>query len=166
MMNPVTGAIIASIATMIIGPMVLYLLSYKYGPDKLPKFPVSEIDIYDYMIFMPIFNAIAIYYGIFDAGIWTIQFITSIAFSLIFTGLYAYLRKERSKVDDWARPKLGELSPAGWYLVVFIFLESAFLFYSIMLLYLMPALWIACALFGILLAGRVHYLYKYRDADR
>ena len=87
-MEPTAIVILTALLTIIVGPLILYLLSYRFGPAGLPKFPVSEIDIYGFLIFMPIFNAVAIYYGILDLILWESKFAYAIIFSVVFTILY------------------------------------------------------------------------------
>ena len=63
------------------------------------------------------------------------------------------------------RPRKGIYNFGGWYYTGFMLIEITFLFYSIQLLYELLAIWIIAALFGMMVIGRLYFIYNIKHKD-
>jgi len=137
--NPIKSLIVILI-TLIVGPLIFYILSKKYTKNnKLKKFPVGLIDGWGDIIFLPIFNAIAI------ENISAIKISTmfiSIFLGLSLTIIFINWRKNNAHHNDWSRPRKYSFNNGGWYHATYMFFQASFIFYIIILEYNRLQIWI------------------------
>lgn len=149
----------AILITLLLGPVAFYLLSRK-GPK--PRFPVSIYDGIGDIILLPIFNGLAVHYGIL-ALIPTnySKLAIAIAVGYIIGRVWMIYRKDFAKHNDWCRPKQGRYSLGGWWHQIFLFAQAFLLLISILHLYDRILLWIPLAIYLVLigvLTYKVNYL--------
>jgi hypothetical protein len=144
------------IITWLISPIALFSITRLGKLEK--KFPTSITGAVGDTIFLPMFNAVSVYYGVLES-ISNNLLILSLGFlgMIIFSVIYLIYRKDTKKSNDWMRNKKGSFNFAGWYHFVYVILQSFFIFLSLIYLYDKVLIWIS--LIGYLLTTpSVRYL--------
>ncbi len=144
--------LITVVTTLLVGPLAFYLLSRH---AKGPRFPVSILDKYGDIILLPIFNALAVHYGLLSVAFADMQ-LSLIAFvaAYIPTRVFIIWRKNFAKHDDWSRPKRGKFNVGGWYHVVFMICQLYVIVITMLNFYEKIVLWIPVIGFVILVVWR------------
>lgn len=153
-------AALAAILTILVGPLMFYIISHKiYRKQKLRKYPTGLADAMGDAIFLPLFNALAAYYGIFDI-VFSNQpvFLLTFLLTLIFSSIFLIYRKNYSSENDWSRPKKQRFNAGGWYHQFFVIAESFLIFISLLHFYDISVLWFF--LLGYLLTATYYWLHQ------
>jgi predicted permease len=146
------------IITWLIGPIALFIITRLHKSEK--NFPASITGSIGDTIFLPMFNAVSVYYGVLEKidNNWLIIFFGLLGM-IIFSGIYFICRKDSKNGNDWMRNRRGSFNFAGWYHFIYVILQSLFIFLSLICLYDNLLLWIP--LIGYLLTTpSVGYLIK------
>ncbi|MBN1175547.1 hypothetical protein JXA48_02805 [Candidatus Woesearchaeota archaeon] len=155
------NSVVTILVTLIIGPFMFYILSRHYGKEKhLKKYPVGLIDGWGDIIFLPLFNAVAI------ATIEIFKpFIASIAclLGLILTTSFIIWRKNYAHHNDWSRPKKYVFNNGGWYHASYMFIQASFVFYTLILHYNKFISWIPLSGYLILVVIRFVQVHEKID---
>ncbi len=162
-MNPVDEALLAAVLTWIVGPLIFNIISrIVYSKSDFTKFPINQFDFLTYVVILPVFNAVAvtlgIHYFIFD--ITTIYALYSFIGATILTSVFVYYMKNVRKKNEWFRPEKGKLNLGGAYLSFYIFIQTYFIFFSIINLYRFIVLWVPVIGFIGLIMQRIEETNK------
>jgi hypothetical protein len=147
--------------TLLFGPLMFYLLSKN---SKLPRFPVGVIDGYGDIFFLPVFNALAVRYGILSL-IFAVPWmtLTAVVLAYIITRIFVTYRKDFAKHNDWSRPKRGSFSAGGWYHTAFMFAQCFFIVISLLHFYRNIWLWAPVGGFAVLIVIRILHIRANED---
>lgn len=146
------------IITWLLGPFMFYLLSHVlYIKEKHKKYPVGTADGLGDVVFLPLFNAAVVYYGIiplfFSSAVKI--FIASILCFVASTAFLIWMKDSVSRTD-WSRPRQHYFNFGGWYHYAFYVAESFFIFLGILHFYDKLLVWIP--LIGYVLTG-LYYVF-------
>ena len=147
--------ILAFAITILLGP-VAYVIIGARMPKHLKRFPISVADGIGDTLLWPLFNALAVSYGLLELPLdWS--FIVAILVSGLVTVWFTYWRKDVATHDDWSRPSVGRYSVGGWYHTGFFFCQGIIFLWVMINLYAVPLLWAPPAAFALLAAYRVFF---------
>ena len=126
------GALLAVVVTLVAGPFMFYVLG-RNARRGLQRWPVGSIDGWGDLVFLPLFNAMAVFFGVFDTfslgGL-----CIGLLFGLFISVGFTYWRRDVAAHDDWSRPRKGVFALGGWYHSFFMFVQGSFIAYSLVLL--------------------------------
>lgn len=141
----------AFLLTLILGPMIFYWMGkFYYKKKKLRTYPLYVVDGVGDTVFLPLFNALIVAYGI--------RFVNpylSVAMALAITVGWMTYRLFWEKTTDWSMPRIAHLSFGGWYHLAFFFVQSFLIVSGIIEFY--DKIWIWLPLIAYLL-GAVYSL--------
>ena len=119
------------------------------------KYPVGIIDGLGDWMFLPAFNAIAVRLGILDVlSSNAVKIGIAFGVAYVLTCVFMIWRRDIEKKNDWTRPKLHVFNGAGYYHLVFMFVESAFIILSLSHLWMHALLWAPIVAFLVVVAVR------------
>lgn len=110
--------------TVLFGPVSFYILG-RHTTENLPLFPLALIDGLGDTVFLPLFNAIAVYNGVLSAS--TTAIITAYSITILITCIMTYFIVFHQEGDEWSRPKKGQTNIGTWYHAGFTFFQSGFI---------------------------------------
>jgi len=153
------------ILTWHIGPFTFYILSYHTSlkHTKHKKYPTGIVDSIGDIIFIPAVNGAAMYLGLFSISFNWLAGLVAFVVAGLLTSTFIIWRMNVLVFNDWTRPEKGKFNKAGWYHAGYMFIQAAFIFYSLLVLYNNILIWIP--LFGytlmfIIRIIEVHFLKK------
>lgn len=151
--------ILILIITLVLGPGVFWFFSHIiYANVKSKKFPVGFHDGVGDILFLPFFNATAVYLGVFVQNV-NIFFLTiSVFVGFLVSLFFVIYRKNIAKIRDWSISKGQKFNAGGWYHLGFMFVQASFMMYSILIFPTSLLFWIVIGLFLALLFG--HWCIK------
>ncbi|KKP90748.1 MAG: hypothetical protein UR96_C0039G0010 [candidate division WS6 bacterium GW2011_GWC1_36_11] len=150
--------ILPIIITWLISPIALFIITHLSKSKQ--KFPASITGAIGDTVFLPIFNAVSVYYGIIEnINNNLLILFCGLLGMVVFSGIYLVYRKNRKDRDDWMKNKKGDFNFAGWYHFIYVILQSLFIFISLVYFYDKTLIWISLAGY-LLTTPSVRYLIK------
>ncbi|MEX0918324.1 MAG: hypothetical protein WDZ93_04175 [Candidatus Paceibacterota bacterium] len=137
--------VLAFMATILFGPAAFFV--FTRISTKSTAFPSSVTGLVGDTVFLPLFNALAVYYGlvqILDSQkglLWT-----SILLTTLFIILYFIYRKKVREKGSWMYGEKGSFNFAGWYHLGYVGIQSFVVTFS--LLHFYTHIWLWLILFG------------------
>lgn len=118
-----TPELLAAAITLLLGPGAFFLISRRQRVK--PFFPVTIYDGIGDIILLPLFNALAIHYGILALLLADYQKLAiAVGIAYIASRIFMIYRKDFAKHDDWSRPKRGTYSLGGWWRQGLLFVQA------------------------------------------
>lgn len=146
MISPLTAALL----TFLLGPFLFFFWSRRQKPG-LKRFPVGIVDGVGDVVLLPAFNAIAVASIVFVIDL---RLLVAFVTAYILAKVFLLWRKNMAKHDDWTRPKRGSFNVAGWYHWFFLWFQTAFILWSLILSPKNLSLWSIVLLFLLLVFFR------------
>lgn len=140
---------------------MFYILCKHYNEGKhLKGYPVGLMDEWGDILFLPLFNGLAIYlleaFNPFIAAIATL-------ISLIMTSIFVKWRRDIAHHNDWSRPRKYVFNNGAWYHSAYMFFQAAFVFYALILHYNQWILW--TPLSGYVILGIIRLIQVHEKVD-
>lgn len=147
-------AALTALITLLVGPTVFFYLSYYvYTDNKKRKWPVGPLDLVGDIVFLPLFNALVVYYGL-NFVAW--KFYLAVIIGAVISLAFIWYRKDIATHDDWTRPRRGVFNFAGWYHMAFFFPQTVFIAYALMALPDKMLVWLSLQAFFVI--GVIHWV--------
>lgn len=154
----ITESVGIALLTLLVGPVTFYLLSYDTALRNTThkRYPTGIIDSFGDIIFLPLFNALAVYFGVLNIPFGVLQGILALLVGTVITAFFVVWRKNIARYNDWTRPEKGMFNKAGWYHAGYMFVQATFLSYALLMMYETWWLWLAFG--GYLLLVVIRYV--------
>lgn len=144
--------VLAILITWFVGPLAFYIITGLNKSGKL--FPASLTGAVGDTIFLPIFNGLAVYCGVFDyltSNLTKLRW--ALLITLVFSILYLEYRRKIKKHDGWMYNQKGNFNFAGWYHFIYVVLQLFVIVVS--LLYCYNQIWLWMVLLGYAITTRL-----------
>lgn len=139
----ITQSIIAFLITLIVAPVAFWIFSKTLKlPEDAKHFPTGSTDAYGDIIFLPLFNAIAVYLGMFTTPLKLIPLAIGIIFGIMLASSYTYWRVFKAKHNDWSRPKKNHINVGGWYHYGYMIIQASIIGYGLILFFNKWLIWV------------------------
>lgn len=133
---------------------MFHILCKYYNEGKqLKGYPVGLMDGWGDILFLPLFNAAAIYFlKVFNPFVAAI----SALLALIMTISFVKWRRDIAHHNDWSRPKKYVFNNGAWYHTYYMFFQAAFVFYVLIMHYSELLIWIPLS--GYIILGIIRFV--------
>ena len=149
-------AIITFIITLLVGAITFSMLSVqiKKRMPLLETFNRNKFAILNWYVFIPLFNAVAAYNGVFK-HVNSERILISLMLSALIIVIIFMIRRELTKRNNWVRPKRGTTTQEGNYFFVVRFVEFAFVIYTMIGFWFLQSLWYPLLAIMIILLAQI-----------
>jgi hypothetical protein len=149
-------SVLAVLLTWLLGPFMFWLLSRR---SSRKRWPVGVIDGWGDVVFLPLFNAAAVFFGVF-AVFSSLLFGVSVLFGVVVAVAFMFWRRDIAAYDDWSRPKKGVFNAGGWYHSAYMLVQAGFVLYSFVALDWLWWLFLPFAGYVLMVGIRAITLFK------
>lgn len=128
MIPVVIAPVIAAVLTIVLGPLMFYVIGTCVAPD-LEQFPLGASDGLGDTIFLPWFNAsMTTLVGFpFTVSTWLYSSVVGGVIAAVMTAYFVYWQD----LDEWSRPEQGKTNLGTWYHAGFSFVQSTLIVASL-----------------------------------
>lgn len=134
------NAVVAALITLIVGPVMFTVIGV-FMTSNLPRFPLGVVDGVGDIVFLPVFNAVAVSQNGFPYSfdVWAYSAVVSAVLTSAVTIQTVYYQRR----DEWSRPSMGTWNVGTWYHAMFVLVQLTVVIVAVSRLPEDAALWSA-----------------------